>query len=191
MWAPSPVVWRWKSALETPKAAKTPAETSAMDSPHPGGGALRESSGRHESAQGLDDGIVGGPFRLCSGLSEAGDRGVDDVGFDLFDVLEGQAELRSDPRPEVLDHHIAGADEVKQLRMLLGILEIGLDGAFAPVERREIRRSRVGEGTQVTGVITVARHFDLEDLGALIGEHGGGIEAGQHAREVCDPDPVE
>ena len=159
--------------------------------PHPGGGAVGEAGGRHESAQGLDDSVVGGPFRLCSGLSEAGDRGVDDVGFDFFDVLKGQAEFGCDSRPEVLDDHIAGADEVKQLRMLLGILEIGLDGAFAPVEGCEVRRSRVGEGTQVTGVVTVARHFDLEDLGALIGEHGGGIRAGQHAREVCDPDPVE
>ena len=64
----------------------------------------------HQSAHGLGDHIHGTLIPQRTVLAKAGDGTVDDVRFDLFNLIVGQAQTFHDTRPVVLHQHIGRAD---------------------------------------------------------------------------------
>src|SRR5437879_13876441 len=71
--------------------------------------------------------VVAALGRVRSMLSERGDRGVDEVGFNSLQVLVAEAEARQRADAEVLGHDVAVAYELFEELDALGRLELERD----------------------------------------------------------------
>ena len=69
--------------------------------------------------------------------------------------------------------------------------EVEGHGALASVERLEVGAEAVGADAELAAGVTVAGHFDLEHVGAHVGEHRGRVGAVLVAGKVDDSDSFE
>ena len=158
----------------------------------PGGGdrALAGSAAErdHGAGHALGDDIEGaarGPFALGS---EAGVGRVDELWVDLLEVVVAEADRVEVAGAEVFGEDVGVLDQlVDDLDRALGA-EVEGHGALAPVERLEVGAEAVGADAELAAGVAVAGHFDLEHIGAHVGEHGGGVGAVLVAGEVDDAD---
>ena len=70
-------------------------------------------------------------------------------------------------------------------------LQVKRDRFLSTVYRTKIARAPLYEWPILTGVITLAGRFDLDDPCAHVGQHHGAIRPGQHACEIYDRDARE
>ena len=92
--------------------------------------------------------------------------------------------------PEVLDQHVGLADEAMHQGDRLGMLQVEREAALAGVELAEIGALAVAQRRAQAHVVALGR-FDLQHVGAHVGEQARAVRAGQHDREVEDAEAGE
>ncbi len=121
--------------------------------------------------------VVAGAFAIGAVLPVAGQRAVDDIRRDRTDRLVVDAQALDDPGPEALEDDIRlGRQFEKDLpppRML-------------QIERDVLLVAADGRDHQAFG--RIARIFDVDDAGAMVGQHHRGVGARQETRQVDDGD---
>jgi hypothetical protein len=148
----------------------------------------------HEAADALDDEIVARAVGVRAGLSESGDRAVDQPRIDRGErgVIEAVTGQRADL--EIFDDDVGLAAEIADDAPAVGRGEVDGDrllaaiaaeivsgfGRVAPVRVLQKRRPPAAR------VVAAARLFDLDDLGAEVGEQLRAPRAGKHARQIDD-----
>ena len=146
----------------------------------------------HQAAHRLQDRVVAGARRVRPGLAEAGHRAIDDAGVDRLDRFIIQPVALEIADLVVLHHHVAGfgelADDVLPFRRRDIDGDRFLVAVGAEIERVVVVRLAVGIGqvrrAEGAGVVAAAGAFDLDHLGAEIGQHLRRQRAREHPRQV-------
>ena len=146
----------------------------------------------HQPAHRLQDRVVAGARRVRPGLAEAGHRAIDDAGVDRLDrfVIEPVALEIADL--VVLHHHVAGFGQLADDVLAFGRGDVDGDRLLvavgAEVERVVVVRLALGvfqvRRAEGAGVVAAAGAFDLDHLGAEIGQHLRRQRARKHPRQV-------
>jgi hypothetical protein len=129
-------------------------------------------------------------------LPVAGDRAQHEARVGLAQPLPPEAQAVEHPRAEGLQQDVVVADQAQQRLATAVRLEIQAHGALAAVEGHE-QRALGGvlgalEGRRSPAeVVPRAGVLDLRDLRAEIGQQQRAEAAGQQARQIEDPDPVQ
>ena len=110
--------------------------------------------------------------------------------------LDAEAEPLEHAGAEVLDEDVGPVDEREQHVLVGRVLEVEGDRLLVAVGRQEVRRLApsllADEGrSPAAGVVPAARRLDLDDPGALVGEHHRRVRPGEGAGEVDDEDVRE
>ena len=139
---------------------------------------------RHEAGLALGDLVVAGAAALGPVVTEAGDRQHDEARVARHQRLDAEAKPVEHAGAEVLDEHVGPVDEGEQHVAVFGGLEVEGDRLLVAVGRQEVRRLApplvADEGRPpAAGVVAAARRLDLDDAGALVGEHHRRVRPGE------------
>jgi hypothetical protein len=123
-------------------------------------------------------------------------RDIDDVPLDRADGLVAKAEFFHRARSEVVGDDVAGSDQTAGQFLALGGLQIERDAALGAVTVCEIAaavdpRLAVLVGPAAAQGIHALVAFDLDNIGAVVGEQLCGERTGADPGEVGDPDAFE
>ena len=145
--------------------------------PRPG---CRMTAERQRTGIGHVVDVVPGLVDVRAGRAVPADRGVDESWVDLGECVVADTESVHDARAERLDEHVGAADEVAEDVAALVGLEVARHRSLAPVEG-QVRARLTGRRVwrHPADVVALARLLDLDDVGAEVGEHEGGVAPGQ------------
>ena len=145
----------------------------------------------HQAAHRLDHVVVAGAFGVGPGLAEAGDRAIDERGVDRLQACEIEPVFLQCARLEVLNNDLTfsgkfanqfsafGLRKVDRYRTLVAVGGEVIGG----VALRAIRMR--GEGrTPGARVVSRARLFNLDDVGAQIAENLRRPRPSEHAGKI-------
>ena len=137
----------------------------------------------HHAATRLEDGIEARVRRErpCRAVPHHGTR--DDSWIDQPQVLVVDVETGGDPAPEVVHDDIRGPDESIERLHASRRLEVDNDAPLATVPAREPERRRA-QGIALGG-------FDLDNVRAIVGEHGWAKGTGDDRAHVQHADACE
>jgi hypothetical protein len=107
-------------------------------------------------------------------------RQIDQPRVDLAQVLPAAAQTFDRAGSEVFQHDVRAADEPVNHGLALRVLEIDGDGALVAIVGREESRGEAGHAARW---IALGR-FDLDDVGAEVGEHDAGARSHDGMAEV-------
>ena len=156
------------------------------------GWAIRGARDAHQPPFGLHDGVVSGQVAPGPGLSEAGDRTVDESRVVGGDPLVPDPHAIHRAGPEVLDEHVRFREQTVENVPRLAPLQVERDALFVPVDAQEVGALSADERRPPgAGVVPLPRLLDLDDARAHVGEQHRAVRPGQHAREVDDDGPGE
>ena len=136
----------------------------------------------HPPALGGHHGVVSLVVRVGSPGPEARQRGVDQFGMAVAEVVVVDAQPPGDAGAVVLDDHVGVSCQCLRLPLAVGSLQVE-DDALLPAVPLD------GAGS-VPELFTAGR-LDLDDLGTEVGHHHGGDAAGTTAGEVEDRDSIK
>ena len=151
---------------------------------------LVEEMGHVVARRGVDDRRVGRPARTGTGLSVARDGAVDEAGVHLRQLGIVKAQPLHHAGTVVLDQDVDGAGQLLDRGDRLGTLEVEHDGPFAGIELPEHRAGAIALHRTAAHQVALGR-FDLDDVGAHVGEQPAAVGPGDRGREVEDPQAVE
>ena len=143
---------------------------------------------RRQRGRALDQIVIGGLRRIGTILAEAEHAGIDQARIDLGHHVVAEVEPRHRLRAHVIDQHVGGGDQ-PQRRVASGrLFQIERERALAAigVEEHRPHAGMAGRADQA-GDVAVER-LDLDDFGAVIAEHLGGVGPHQHGGHVDDLD---
>ena len=151
------------------------------------GDAVRAAVGVHEAGEGLGGGVGDRALGIGAGLAEAGDGEVDEFGVFGGEGVVADAEAGGDAWAEAFDEDVGLEGEGAEDGFCLGVLEVELEGALAAVEGKgHGGLGVVGEfGAEAAGPVAFGG-FDLDDVGAVLGEEHGAVWGGDALAEVED-----
>ncbi|MNN21727.1 hypothetical protein D3C81_1350590 [compost metagenome] len=148
----------------------------------------------HHAAHGLRDHVIGGPPRIGAGararVAEAAHGAVDQARIRFAQRFVSQSEPLHHAGAEVLDDDVGTIDQLAHNADALGRLQVhgnrtlvAIDALeiAAVVAQRVVFTERAGEARAVAG-----HGFDLDDVGAVVGQDLRAERAGEHLREVDD-----
>jgi hypothetical protein len=153
----------------------------------------------HQPAHALDHEVVAGALRKRPILPKARDRAIDEARVDLLEAFVVQPVLGQAAHLEVLDQNVADSGQFPDQRRALGRGHVGFDRALVAVGAEVIGRFvgvlavavlQVGRPPRA-GVVAHAGAFDLDDVGAQVGQVLRAPRAGQDARQVQHADAVK
>ena len=146
------------------------------------GWAVRVAGERRDPGRGLDDVVEG---RVVAAVEpESGERHADDLVVVLAQRVVGQAELVNRRRLQIHQQRMGLRDQRTELTAAVLRREFQTDTALTAVEAGEVAV------TDLPGDVTGGR-LDLGDLCPEVGQHHGGVRAGQHGADLEDLDPGE
>ena len=128
---------------------------------------------------------------LRPGVALAGDGGEHDARVDRLQCLVAQARAIEHAAAEVLDHDVAVRGELADDALAFGVLQVEREPALVAVGEAELRRA-VPPAVVVVHLaddaegIEIGARFDLDHVGAEIGQHGRGVGAGRQQAEIED-----
>ncbi|HML98249.1 MAG TPA: hypothetical protein PKD75_07195 [Tepidiformaceae bacterium] len=157
-----------------------------------GGGAvfIGLGFGGHKAAVGLGDDVGAGTGGVGAGFAEAGDAGVDEPGIERAKGRVVDAHPRGDARAVVDEHDIERGDEAVDCRAPFGFRKVDGEAALAAVEGLEVL-AFVGDDGGAVAPGFAFEWFDLDDVGAEIGEGHAGEGSGHDLGEFEDADARE
>ena len=138
----------------------------------------------HEAGGGLCDDVIAGALVLRAVAAEAGDGGVDDLVVDLLEHVIADAQLVHDAGAVVLDDDVGLLDHLEEELLALLGLQVQGDALLAAVDVGIVHAVVVLLRTHGAGVVALARHLDLDDVGAVVGQHHRAVRTGQNAGQV-------
>ena len=139
---------------------------------------------RHLIARGgVDHRRIGRQFRRRPGLAVSGDRAIDQLRIELAQRSIVELQSPHHARAEILDQHVGACDQTANRFHSLGRFQIEHQTFLADVELAEggaaiIAHRRAGSHRLAFG------GFDLDDLGAHIGEHPRAMRSGDRGRKI-------
>ena len=142
---------------------------------------------RHQSAHALRDLVEARPVGVGAVLAEAGDAGVNQLRIDLRQRLVVDAEALLHVGPEILDHDVGLLDHALERGDAFRLLQIERHAPLVAVQVLKV----AAFARAAHRLFHARRRFDLDDVGAPIGElahagrprsHAGQVENGK-ARE--------
>ena len=146
---------------------------------------------RHQSRLRLHDVVVARPHRARSVAAVAGDRAIHQARIDRRQFGETDAEGLGRARAVVLDQHVGLAHHGFQQRPRRQRTQVDGDRALVAVAAGEIRRQPVLERRAEAARIVAVERFELDDVGAEIGQHHSAPWARQYAGQFQDDDAGE
>jgi hypothetical protein len=152
--------------------------------------AVRLAGHRHHAGEGLQHVVVARSVLERPTRPVAGDRDMDQPRVQPDQPGVGQAEPLRRGRREVLQQHVAAADQALEDRLALRRLQVQGQAALAAVGAEEIGSAPVHH-RRPAAVLVAGEVLDLDHLGAEVGEELAAGWAGQHAAEVEDPGPAQ
>ncbi len=147
---------------------------------------------RHQAAHALDQEIIAGAVGVRAILAETGHRAIDDIGLDGLERLVIEAVAFQLADLVVFQHHVAVHHQFAQQGLAVNAGDVDRHRALAAVGGQVIG----GFGGVVAvgvfgvgrapgaGVVAVAGAFDLDHVGAQVGQVLRTPGAGQHAAQV-------
>ena len=144
------------------------------------------------AAFGLQDEVERRPVAVRAVLAEARNRAIDDAGiaFFRFSVVDAEPLQRADA--VILDHHVAFLQELEKKLLALGPLHVENDAALVAMQAHEVRRFAARDGhAPAAREITIARRLYLDQLRAIVGQHGGTERPRERVGEVKHFDVFE
>src|SRR5581483_10054266 len=150
---------------------------------HPGAAGFPIALDVGKSGQGLDHGIVGALARIRSVFPESAYRNVDDIGANRADIILAEPEALGSAGSEVMDEDVGGLDELFQDRAPVGRFQVDGNGALVAIAGEEGGVHSCAASREPPHKIAVGA-FDLDDVGALVGEHHRRHRPGHHRAEV-------
>src|SRR6516225_5787658 len=153
--------------------------------------AVAEPGGGGGAARALGDVLVDLAILVGAG-AEALDRGHDHARIGLVNVLPGQPHAVERAGREIFHQHVAVLDQPIEDLLALGMLGVDGDRALAAVEHGEIEAVGAFDVAQLAaGDVTHAGPFDLDHVGAHIGEQLRAGRARLHVGEIENAHAVE
>ena len=149
---------------------------------------------RHQRRQrggALDQIVIGGLRGIGPVLAEAEHAGIDQARIDLRDDVVAELQPRHRLRPHVVDQHIGRRDQPQHRVAARRLLQVEADRALAAVGVEEHRTHAGMPGRPDQAGDVALQRLDLDDVGAVIAEHLGGIGPHQHGRHVDDLDALK
>ena len=145
----------------------------------------------HLAGEGVHRHVDGLPVPVGAGLAEVADRAQHDAGVDRGEVVVGEAEALLHRGGEVLHHDIGAEDEVVEDGPAGVGGEVESDRLLVGVEVEEEARfigmgNVAGKGAVGAGGVAGPGAFDLEHVGAVVGEHLGAVGPSDVPGEVED-----
>src|SRR5262249_43930563 len=128
--------------------------------------------------------VVAGALAVGAVLAIAGDGADDEPRIALPQGLVRQAQPGQHSRPEALQQHVGPIHEAEQRVATSWVLEVDGDAALVAVDRQERLANSALERRHAAGVVAQAWLLNLDDVGAKIGKHLGGVAAGEQTSEV-------
>ena len=153
----------------------------------------------HDPAHALDQKVVARPLGEGAGLAEPGDRTIDQAGVLAGQVVVGEPVLLQAAGLEVLDQHVAMADQPPGQGGALRLGDIQAERALVAVRREEIGAFAgllaVWAGQErrapAAGIVAGAGPLDLDHVGAQVAQQLGAAGSRQDAGEIEDPQAVK
>ena len=151
--------------------------------------ALGLTGGDGEPAHGFHHRAEAGPIAIWTVLAPTRDASDDEPPIEAEQDVGAQAPLLQRAGDEILDEDVGVADEALQQILASRVRE---------VERHRPLAARVDLPPELAAVaqpraqrIAATRVLDLDDVGAVIGEHRGQHATGDEPRAVDDPQALE
>ena len=140
----------------------------------------------HGAAAGLGDQVQAGAHGPGAGLAEARDAGIDQARVDGLQRGVVDLQPRSHAGAIVLDEHVGAAHQFVEGFKPLRVLQVDLDAALVAVQREEAAAvlALEFEAHGAAGLITHARCFDLDHVGAHVAQQHAAIGAGHDLADV-------
>ena len=135
--------------------------------------------------------VVAGARRIRTGLAVAGDAAQHDARVARGQGLVAEAEARHHARTKAFDDHVGGFDQAQEQRAPFGVLEVQAQAALVAVDDLVEPARVAAHRAHGARVVAGAGVFDLDDVGAVIGEVLGGQGAGEEAGEIEDAHALE
>ena len=147
---------------------------------------------RGDAAARLDHIVIGRQRRVRTRLSETGAMDIDDVGLDRANRLIIEAEPRHPVEPDIVDEHVARFDELADRGAALVAAHVPVDRPLAAIDRQVeyAHAARLGMAADRARPVALGR-FDLDHIGAHVGEDLRRIGAEDHRRHIGDADAFE
>ncbi|MNX59112.1 hypothetical protein D3C86_899690 [compost metagenome] len=153
----------------------------------------------HQAAHALDHEVVAGALRERAVLAEAGDRAIDQARVDVLQALVIQPVLGQPAHLEVLDQDVADRGQFADQRRAFRRGHVRFDrtlvavgakviGGFVGVLAVAVLQEGRAPGARV---VAHPRAFDLDDIGAQVGQVLRAPRAGQDARQVQYTDAIQ
>ena len=152
----------------------------------------------HQPTHALDCVVIPRAFGIRPGLAKAGDGAINDARVDGFQRRIVQPITRHVADLEVLDNHIAMHNKLTNQRLAFGFGNVTGQRTLVAIGAQvvgnllRLRALRVFQEGRASGprVVAGAGAFDLDHVGAEVGERLGAPGAREHAGEVEDADAV-
>ena len=180
-----PVIQRQQDACHRIEAGTDVAQRAA----HTGGRGIGVAGNAHHAGHSLRHNIVGRQIPHGAVLSKAGNRTVDDLRIDLFQLLIRVTQLFHNSGLEVLHHDVTVFDHL--VDDVPALLQVDRDAFLAAVHQGIISALSVDKRAKDPAAITCSRLLDLNDFGAEIRQVHGTEGPGQNLGKVQNPDPTQ
>ena len=150
------------------------------------------AGGADDAGHALQQQVLPGAGGERAVLAVAGERAVDERRIERAQAFGVEAEPGHDAGPEIVDERIAAGREAADDFLALGPPQIDGEAAFVAVAGEE--RGAVAVHPHAAGLprrVTRFAGFDLDDVGAHVGQHLGTERAENVARQIEHADAVE
>ena len=144
------------------------------------------------AAFGLQDKVERRAVAVRAVLAETRDRAVNDAGVALLRLRVIDAEPLQRADAVILDHDVALFEQLEEELLALGLFHIEDDAALVAVQAHEVRRLAARDGhAPAAREIAFARRLYLDQLRAVVGQHGRAKRPRERVREVQHLDVFE
>ena len=126
---------------------------------------------RHQASERLQHWVHGRAVGHRAALAETADRDVDDLRLRGRDRVVAETKALDNARAETLHENVGAAQQPPQDRLAAVAFQIQRNCAFAEVDRQR-EGGLVGVAhAERAAPVTFAEWFNLDDVGAVLGEH--------------------
>ena len=153
-------------------------------------GAAGIAGRRGQPGEGLGEEILPRPIAIGSVAAVPAGRSVDDRGVQSPAILVAEPQLVHGPRPEVLHHHVRGADQTPRELLARLRLEVQRQASLVAPDVDVIDALSVDEeiADRPVALECAADRLHADHVGAQIGQVLGGRRSHQHVVEAGYPE---
>ena len=158
----------------------------------------------HQAAHALDGVVVAGALAVGAGLAKAGDGAVHQAGVDGAQALEVKPVAGHVAHLVVLHEHMGVLHQLADQRLAFGLGDVAGDGALVAVGAQVVggfgrvcavtpaqKWRAPAAGVVAAGVAAAGRSFDLDHIGAEIGQGLRAPGPGEHAGQIEYADTIQ